>query len=137
MFLMRLMSSSRDFCGLYPRQDQVCFLDGHVRAFAHLGCVPSRAVYDNLKAAVKRHLVGSERELSGRFMAMTVHDALEASFCRPRTGHDKGGVESRGKNILKLIRFGGHSVYASLIRAARSYSAGLCWPRAECILCWL
>ena len=99
MFLMRLMSSSRDLCGLYPRQDQVCFLDGHVRAFAHLGCVPSRAAYDNLKAAVKRHLVGSERELSGRLMAMTVHDALEASFCRPRTGHDKGGVESRGKDI--------------------------------------
>ena len=99
MFLMRLMASSRDFCWLYPRQDQVCFLDGHVRAFEHFGVVPSRAAYDNLKAAVKRHLVGSERELSARFLAMTVHYALEASFCRPRTGHDKGGVESRGKAI--------------------------------------
>jgi len=28
LFLMRLMASSRDFCWLYPRQDQVCFLDG-------------------------------------------------------------------------------------------------------------
>ena len=45
--------------------------------------------------------------------------------------------EAERPGALKLIRFGGHSVYASLIRAARSYSAGLCWPRAECILCWL
>ena len=32
---------------------------------------------------------------------------------------------------MKLIRVGGHSVYASLIRAARSYSAGLCWPSVD------
>jgi hypothetical protein len=32
MFLLRLMYSGRDFAWLYPRQDQVCFLDGHVRA---------------------------------------------------------------------------------------------------------
>src|SRR5258708_27690842 len=31
MFLMRLMHSGRDFAWLYPRQDQICFLDGHVR----------------------------------------------------------------------------------------------------------
>jgi transposase len=44
---------------LYPRQDQVCFLDGHVRAFAHFLGVPDRNAYDHLKAAVKRHLAAS------------------------------------------------------------------------------
>lgn len=99
LFLMRLMSSSRDFCWLYPRQDQVCFLDGHVRAFAHFAGVPERAAYDNLKAAVRRHLVGGERELTTRMLAATRHYLFEACFCRPYEGHDKGGVESRGKNI--------------------------------------
>jgi transposase len=47
MFLMRLMHSGRDFD--YDRQDQVSFLDGHVRALAHLGAVPLRSLYDNLK----------------------------------------------------------------------------------------
>lgn len=42
MFLMRLMYSGRDFAWIYPRQDQVCFLDGHVRAFNHFGGVPRR-----------------------------------------------------------------------------------------------
>jgi transposase len=99
LFLMRLMASSRDFCWLYPRQDQVCFLDGHVRAFAHFAGVPERAAYDNLKAAVRKHLVGGDRELTTRMLAATRHYLFEACFCRPHEGHDKGGVESRGKNI--------------------------------------
>lgn len=99
MFVMRLMHSRRDFAWLYPRQDQVCFLDGHVRAFAHFGAVPHRIAYDNLRAAVTKVLTGSERELSARFAALCAHYVFEASFCRPATGHDKGGVEARGKGI--------------------------------------
>jgi transposase len=99
MFVMRLMHSGRDFACLYARQDQTSFLDGHVRAFEHFGCVPQRIAYDNLKAAVTKLLVGSERLLSARFEALCSHYLFEACFCRPRTGHDKGGVESRGKAI--------------------------------------
>jgi transposase len=99
MFVMRLMCSGRDFAWLYPRQDQVCFLDGHVRAFEHFGCVPHRLAYDNLKPAVTRILVGSERQLSARFLALATHYLVEPSFARPATGHDKGGVESRGRAI--------------------------------------
>ena len=99
MFVMRLMHSGRDFACLYTRQDQVSFLDGHVRAFEHFGAVPMRIAYDNLKAAVTKVFVGSERQLAARFQALASHYLFEACFCRPRTGHDKGGVESRGKAI--------------------------------------
>jgi transposase len=99
MFVMRLMHSGRDFAWLYERQDQVSFLDGHVRAFDHLGAVPQRIAYDNLKSAVVKILVGSERELTESFEALASHYLFEPCFCRPATGHDKGGVESRGKAI--------------------------------------
>lgn len=99
MFVMRLMHSGADFAWLYPRQDQVCFLDGHVRAFEHFGAVPHRLQYDNLRAAVAKMLVGSERALTARFAALSSHYLFEACFSRPRTGHDKGGVEARGKGI--------------------------------------
>ena len=99
MFLMRLMYSGRDFAWLYQRQDQVSFLDGHVRAFAHFGGVPTRLAYDNLRAAVRRILVGAERALTLRFAALASHYLFEPCFCRPATGHDKGGVEARGKAI--------------------------------------
>jgi transposase len=99
LFLMRLMYSGRDFAWIYERQDQISFLDGHVRAFTHFGGVPARVAYDNLKAAVVRILVGGARTLTVRFAALASHYLLEACFCRPGEGHDKGGVESRGKAV--------------------------------------
>lgn len=99
LFTLRLMYSGRDFAWLYPWADQTSFLDGHVRAFAHFGGVPQRIVYDNLKAAVRKVLVGSERELSPRFAALVADYVFEPRFARLYTGHDKGGVEARGKGI--------------------------------------
>jgi transposase len=99
LFLMRLMYSGRDFAWIYERQDQVSFLDGHVRAFAHFEGVPARVAYDNLRAAVVGILVGGARTLTPRFAALASHYLLEACFCRPGEGHDKGGVESRGKAV--------------------------------------
>jgi transposase len=99
LFLMRLMYSGRDFAWIYERQDQISFLDGHVRAFAHFDGVPARIAYDNLRAAVVRILVGGARTLTPRFTALASHYLLEACFCRPGEGHDKGGVEARGKAV--------------------------------------
>ncbi len=99
LFLMRLMYSGRDFAWIYERQDQISFLDGHVRAFAHFEGVPARVAYDNLRAAVVRILVGGARTLTPRFTALASHYLLEACFCRPGEGHDKGGVEARGKAV--------------------------------------
>jgi transposase len=97
-FVMRLMYSGRDFVRLYERCDQLSFLDAHLRAFDYLGGVPERAIYDNLSAAVKR-IAGAERELTERFAALASHYLFEPCFARPGEGHDKGGVEARGKGI--------------------------------------
>ena len=97
-FLLHLPYSGRSFVRLYDRCDQVAFLDGHVRAFAHFGGVPLRVVYDNLSAAVRRR-VGAERQLTARFQALVSHYLFEPCFARPGEGHDKGSVESRGKGI--------------------------------------
>ena len=99
LFLMRLMYSGRDFAWIYERQDQVSLLDGHVRAFAHVDGVPARLAYDNLKPAVVRILAGGERALTPRFAALASHYLFEPCFCRPGEGHDKGGVEARGKAL--------------------------------------
>ena len=69
-----------------------------MRAFAHLDGVARRCVYDNLAAAVRK-IVGARRELTGRFLALVSHYLFEPDFARIGEGHDKGGVESRGKAI--------------------------------------
>jgi transposase len=98
-FVMRLMYSGKDFVWLYDRADQLSLLDAHVRAFSYLGGVPRRIVYDNLSAAVKKVVRRRERELTERFMALCSHYLFEPCFARPGEGHDKGGVEARGKAI--------------------------------------
>ena len=74
-----------------------------MRAFAHFEGVPGRIAYDNLRAAVVRILVGGERALTARFAALASHYLVEPCFCRPGEGHDKGGVEARGKAVRRQV----------------------------------
>lgn len=99
LFLMRLMHSGRDFAMLCAQQDATWFLAAHVAAFTHFAGVIAAVAYDNLSAAVAKVLLGAPRVLRPRFAAMVAHYAFEARFCRPGEGHDKGGVESRGKHV--------------------------------------
>jgi transposase len=98
-FLMRLMYSGRDFVHIYDSCDQVSFLDGHVRAFSYFSGVAHRVIYDNLRLAVKRVVKLSERELTDRFRALCSHYLFEPCFARVGEGHDKGGVEGRGRGV--------------------------------------
>jgi hypothetical protein len=97
-FVMRLAYSGKDFVRNYVGCNQIACLDGHVRAFRHFSGVPTRIIYDNLNAAVKRRL-GMTIELTDRFRAPASHYLFEPCFARPGEGHDKGSVEARGKGI--------------------------------------
>lgn len=97
-FLLHLMSSGSDCVWLYERCDPLAFLEAHVRAFASFGGVPQRLAYDNLTSAGRKS-VGSARVLTERLAALATHYLFEPCCARPGEGHDKGGVESRGKAI--------------------------------------
>jgi len=99
MFLLRSMDSGRDFAWIYRWQDTACLVDGHLRAFRHFDALPCRILYDNLKPAVKRLVGLGERTLTDRFAAFAAHFRFEPCFARPAQGHDKGGVEARGKGV--------------------------------------
>lgn len=95
MFVLRLSHSGRAFHVAFATQAQEAFLQGHVLAFAHLGAVPGRVRYDNLKPAVVRVLRGRDRKESERFIALRSHYGFDSFFCRPglEGAHEKGGVE--------------------------------------------
>ena len=85
LFLLRLMYSGRDFGWIYERQDQISFLDGHVRAFAHLG-VPARIAYDNLRLAVRdprRRRAAADGALHGAGLALSDRAVLLSARRRP------------------------------------------------------
>ncbi len=96
MFVLRLSHSGRAVHIAYGNQAQESFLDGHVRAFAALGGVPTGMIrYDNLTPAVIRVLMGRDRAQNPRFVAMRSHYGYDSFFCTPgiEGAHEKGGVE--------------------------------------------
>ena len=95
LFVMRLSASGRSYARAYLNEAQECFLDAHVRAFCHLGGVPRRVRYDNLRAAVERVLRGRNRKETDRFVALRSHYGFDSFFCVPgiEGAHEKGGVE--------------------------------------------
>lgn len=84
---------------VFATQAQEAFLEGHLHAFAVLGGIPFDKVrYDNLKPAVKRVLLGRERQESERWILFRSHHGFDSFYCiaGPEGAHEKGGVEGEG-----------------------------------------
>lgn len=93
LFVFRLCYSRKIFLMAFPTQRQETFFAGHVAAFAYIGGVPQRIIYDNLKTAVKRVLEGRNRQEQKSFVAFRSHYLFESRFCSPGAGNEKGQVE--------------------------------------------
>jgi transposase len=81
----------------YPlQQTHEMLLDAHNHVFRVVGGVPKHGIYDNMKTAVDRIRKGRMRDINTRFKAMVSHFLLEAEFCNPAFGWEKGQIE---KNV--------------------------------------
>ena len=98
LFCMRSCASGASFVRAYRYEDQVCFLDGHVRAFEFFDGVFGRLAYDNLKTAVV--CTGKERRLTDAFRGLRSHYLFETRFCNFSKGNEKGHVE----NLVKYAQ---------------------------------
>jgi transposase len=91
--VMDLPHSDDCFVAAFPAETTEAFLEGHVRAFAYFGGVPTRILYDNTKIAVARILGGEERQRTRTFSELESHYLFADKFGRPAKGNDKGKVE--------------------------------------------
>jgi transposase len=124
MFVFRLSASGKGFHRVYMNQAQQAFLDGHVRALQHVGGVPGRIRYDNLKPAVARVLRGRDRAETERFIALRSHYGFDSFFCQPGPdgAHEKGGVEGevgrfRRRHLVPVPRVGSLAELNELVAA--------------------
>jgi len=90
---MDLPHSDDCFVAAFPAETTEAFLEGHVRAFAYFGGVPTRILYDNLKIAVARILGGEQRQRTRAFSELQSYYLFADKFGRPAKGNDKGKVE--------------------------------------------
>jgi transposase len=100
---VRLCHSRAFFLAAYPRESQEMVFDAHARAFAFLGGVPRRGIYDNLKPAVDAIFVGRERRYNRRFLVMCNHYLVDPTACTPAAGWEKGQVENQVGNVREWL----------------------------------
>ena len=98
MFTFRLSHSGKAIHRVYSTQSQEAFLEGHIDAFDEIGGVPALHIkYDNLTAAVKTVIYGSDRRRveNDRWVLFRSHYGFDAFYCQPgiEGAHEKGGVE--------------------------------------------
>jgi transposase len=99
------------FVQAFPAETTEAFLEGHVRAFAYWGAVPTRILYDNTKLAVARILGDGERKKTRAFSELQSHYLFADKFGRPGKGNDKGKIEN-------LIGFARRNFMVPIPRAA-------------------
>ena len=92
---VRLCHSRMLFVRAYPREAQEMVFDAHEKAFAFFKGVPTRGIYDNMKAAVDAIYVGKERRFNRRFEQLMSHHLVEPTACTPAAGWEKGQVENQ------------------------------------------
>lgn len=92
-FVMSLPYSDAFYVQVFERECTESFWEGHVRAFAFFGAVPTRISYDNSRVAVARMLGGRKRKLTDGFLQLQSHYLFEEHFCLAARGNEKGVVE--------------------------------------------
>jgi transposase len=92
-FVIDLPHSDDCFVMAFPAETTEAFLEGHIRAFAYFGGVPTSILYDNTKLAVARILGDGERQKTRAFSELQSHYLFAEKFGRPAKGNDKGKVE--------------------------------------------
>jgi len=90
---MDLPQSDDCFVAAFPAETTEAFLEGHIRAFAYFGGVPTPILYDNTRIAVAKILGGEERQRTRSFSELQSYYLFADKFGRPAKGNDKGKVE--------------------------------------------
>ena len=90
---MRLCHSRMCLVQVFRYERQEMMLEGLRRSLHFFGGAPRRLIVDNLKPAVKKVLVGREREWQDRFAGFCSHYLINPEACQPDTPTDKGQIE--------------------------------------------
>jgi hypothetical protein len=127
----KLCASRAFLLAAYPTQSHEMLFDAHARAFAALGGVPKRGIYDNMKTAVDKVSRGNGRVVNTRFFAMTAHYLFDPDFCNVASGWEKGVVEKNVQDARRRIWI------QAKAECFGSFGALNTWLEERCRALWL
>jgi transposase len=100
---LKLCASRAFWLVAYPSQGHEMLFDAHTRAFAAMGGIARRGIYDNMKTAVDKVKKGKGRTVNKRFAAMCAHYLVDADFCNVASGWEKGVIEKNVQDSRRRI----------------------------------
>lgn len=100
---MKLCASRAFWLVAYPSQGHEMLFDAHTRAFAGLGGVARRGIYDNMKTAVDKVARGKTRVVNARFANLCAHYLFDPDFCNVASGWEKGVVEKNVQDSRRRV----------------------------------
>lgn len=92
--VMSFPSSNGCYWQATESQNQECLLEGMIAIFEHIGGAPKRMVFDNMSSAVAHIEKDGTRRLVDQFARFLRQYGIEAVFCNPAKGQEKGNVEA-------------------------------------------
>lgn len=99
-FVMTLGWSRASYLHFTISSDTTWFIRCHLHAFAYLGGVPRRLLYDNLKSVVERRDADGGIHWNSRFLDFADVAGFSPQACKPYRPQTKGKVE----NGVKYVR---------------------------------
>jgi transposase len=92
---IKLCYSRHSLVVVYPNEQLEMVMSAHEEAFKFFGGCCKHGIYDNMKTAVKKILVGKERVFNEKFIQMASHYLFKPVACTPASGWEKGRVEKQ------------------------------------------
>ncbi len=94
------LSYSRHFLTIaFPNERLEMVMEAHNQAFEFFGGVCKRGIYDNMKTAVQKILVGKDRVFNKGLIELASHYLFEPTACTPAAGWEKGQVENQVETV--------------------------------------
>lgn len=92
---IKLCHSRHSLVVVYPNEQLEMVMEAHEEAFKFFGGCCKNGIYDNMKTAVKKILIGKDRIFNEKFAQMASHYLFEPIACTPASGWEKGQVEKQ------------------------------------------
>lgn len=124
MAVFTMCKSNYRFAMIFQRQDTLAFMEAHIAFFAHLGGVPQRMNYDNMRVAIAEFIGHHEKKPTVALLQLSTFYGFSFRFCNIFSGNEKGHVE-RSVEYIRRKAFARRDEF-ELIADAQNYLDKVC-----------
>lgn len=109
-----MCKSNYRFAMIFQRQDTLAFMEAHIAFFDHLGRVPLRMNYDNMRVAIAEFVGPHEKNPTVALLQLSTFYGFSFRFCNILCGHEKGHVE-RSVEYIRRKAFARRDLFETIV----------------------